>query len=183
MSRRAQPQDIEQQRLVVALPSIIEEATFRLPTVCHGRALILSPCPVGSAIERVGEGADLTFIRRIAVEVHACSQRAREQQSAVYRRQLALPRSPPGSHVEKMIVKALIAGRIRLGTLRAVPEEPQSRKRSLHGRVTRHETALDAHGVHRQRKAGRGNARGPVRSRLVDHQSIDGIRLVQKVAK
>ena len=183
MSRRTQPQDVQQQRLVVAFPAVLEEAAFGLPAVRDGRAAVLRPLPIGTAIERVGEGADLMLVGRIRVKVHPCRQRARQQKRAVYRRQFALPGAPAGLHVEKMIVEALVAGRVGFGALRAVPEKTQRRQRSLDRGGARHESALDRHRVGCQREAGGGDAGRPICFGLVDHQPVGGIRLVEKVAE
>ena len=145
--------------------------------------MVLRPLPVGAAIERVGEGADLMFFGRICVKEHTSRQRARQQKSAVYRRQLALPGTPAGLHVEKMIIKTMVAGRVGFGTVRTIPEKPQCRKRTLDRGGTRHESALNAHRVTRQREASGGNTGRPIRCGLVDHQPVDWIRLVHIVAE
>ena len=180
---RAERKHVEQQRFVVTLPTILEKAAFGFPAVCQRCALVLGPVPVGAAIERVGERADLLLVGRIRVEILRRRQHSGQQKSAVYGRQLALPGTPPGPHVEKMIIKTLIAGGIRFRAVRTVPEKTQRRERTLHRGGARHESALDAHRIRRQREAGGGNAGRPIWRGLVDHQSVGGIRLMHKVAE
>ena len=180
---RAERKHVEQERFIVTLPTILEEAAFRLPAVRQRCPLILGPVPIGAAIERVGEGADLMLVGRIRVEITSRRQRTGQQKGAVYRRQLALPGAPSGPHVEKMIIKTLIAGGIGLRAVRAVPEETQRRKRTLHRGRTRHEAALDPHRVRCQGEAGGSNAGRPIGRCLVDDQSVGGICLMQKVAE
>jgi hypothetical protein len=139
--------------------------------------------PIGAAIERVAKGADFTLVSRTGVEIHSRRQRAGQQEGAIHRRQLALPGATAGLHVEKMIVKPLVAGGVGLGALRALPEKTQRRKRSLHRGGPRHEAALYPDRIRRQRKAGGGDARGPIRRGLVDHEAVGRIRLMQKISE
>ena len=183
MSGRAEPHHIEQQRLIVAFPAVLEEAAFGLPAVRDRCALILRPLPIDAAIERIGEGADFMLVGGVRTKIRSRRQRTCQQKGAIYCRQFALPGAPAGPHVEKMIVEALVAGRVRLGALRAVPEEAERRERSVYRCSARHESAGDSHRVGRQREAGGGNAGGPIRRSLVDDQPVGGIRLMKKVAE
>ena len=183
MRGRAESQDIQHKRLVVTLPPPFQESAFGLPPVRDRRATVLRPWPVSAAIERVGKGAYFLFLGRIRVKIRAGSQRTGEQNGAVHSRQFALPGAPAGLHVEKMIVKAVVAGRVRLGALRAVPEETQCGEDGLDRRRARDEAALDRDRIRRQGETGGGNAGGPIGRGLVEHQSILRIGLVQKVAE
>src|ERR1019366_7099242 len=87
--RRAQPQDIQQHRLVVAFPTVGEEAAFRLPAVRDRCTLVLRPLPIGAAIERVGEYADFTLVGCTGVEINPRRQRASYQKSTIHCRQFA----------------------------------------------------------------------------------------------
>ena len=180
---RAEREHVEQERLVVALPAERDEAALGLPAVRQRLALVLRPGPVGAAIKRVGKGADLALAGRVGLEVGGGGQHAGQQEGAVHRRQLALPGTPPGPHVEEMIVEAPVAGGVGLGAVRAVAKKTQRRQRALHRGGASHESALDPHRVGRQREAGGGDAGGPVRRRLVEHQSVGGIGLVHEVAE
>lgn len=169
MNGRAEPQDIQQQRLIIAFPAVVEKSAFRLPAVRHCCLMVLRPLPIGSAIERVGEGTDVMLVGRIRIKIHSCRQCARQQQRAIHCREFALPGASAGLHVEKMIIEALIAARVGLGALWTVPEKTERGQRSLHRRGTRHKSVLDSHRVCRQGEAGGGNAGGPIRRSLVDH--------------
>ena len=85
MSRRAQPQDVQQQRLVVAFPSVVEESTFGLPAVRNRCTLVLCPLPIGAPIKRVGKGADLLLVNVVRVEINPRRQRTRQQKSTINR--------------------------------------------------------------------------------------------------
>ena len=183
MSGRAESQDIQQQRLVVAFPAVFEKSAFGLPAVRHRCAAVLRPWPVGAAIERVGKGADFLFVGRIRVKIDARRQRTGQQKSAVHRRQFALPGAPAGPHIEKMIIKALIAGGIGSGPCglfqkkrSVVKVRSTAAARGMNPRST-------ATGYAAKREAGGGNAGGPIRRGLVEHQSVVRIRLMQKVAE
>ncbi len=183
MSGRAEPQDIQQQRLIVAFPTVLEKSAFRLPAMRHRCATVLRPLPIRTAVERVGEGADVRLVGRIRIKIHSCRQCAGQQQRTIHCRQFALPGASAGLHVEKMIKKALIAARIWFGALRAVPEKTQRGQRSRYRSGTPHKSVLDSHRICRQREAGGGNAGRPIRRGLVDHQPVDWICLMQKVAE
>ena len=169
MLGRPQPQDIQQQRLVVAFPPVVEEAGFRLPAVRHRIPLGLCPLPTGTAVERVVKFMDFALVVATGVVIGPRRQRASQQESAIQCRQFALPGATAGLHVEKMIVKTLVAGRVRLRPLRAVPEEKQRRQHSLHHGGLRHESAFDADRVAGQSEAGRSNAQWSIFRGLVDH--------------
>src|SRR5271169_5780350 len=104
MSGRAHPQDVQQHRLVVTGPTEFEKSALRLPAVSKRGATILRPLPIHAAIELIRKGADFLLVGVVRVEIDSRRQRSRQQESAVYRRQLALPGAPAAPHVEKMII-------------------------------------------------------------------------------
>ena len=85
MSGRAQAQNIQEHRLIVAFPTVFEKSTFGLPTVCNRRTTVLCPLPIRAVIERIGEGTDFVLVGFIGVKVNSRSQRTRQQKSAIYR--------------------------------------------------------------------------------------------------
>ena len=183
MRRRAEPEDVKQQRLVITFPAVFDKSAFRAPAMGDGVAVVLRPLPVRAPVKRVGEGPDLQLLLCLRVKIAAGRQGSRQQESAVHRRQLAMPGAPSGLHVEKVIVKPFVARRIRFGALRSVPEEPQRLKRALQSGGSRHEAALDSHGVDRQREARRGYAGGPVGRRFVRYQSVERAGFAQKISE
>src|SRR5664279_2913677 len=94
-----------------------------------------------------------------------------------------MPGAPASLHVEKMIVKALVAGRVGFGALRAVPEKAQRHQRAFYRRGARHKSTLDSHRVRCQREAGGSNTGRPTCFGLVDHQPVGWIRLMQEVVE
>src|ERR1019366_2727560 len=69
MRRRAQAQDIQQQRLVVTSPTVLEKSTFGLPAVRDRCATVLRPLPICASIERVGKHTDFMLVRRIGGKI------------------------------------------------------------------------------------------------------------------
>src|SRR5664280_653115 len=183
MRWRTEPQDIQHEGLVVALPPPFQESAFRLPSLTDRSAAVLRPGPVSAAIERVGEEADFLFRRRVRVEICARSQRAGKEYGAVHGREFTSPRSPTGLHVEKVVVEAVVAGGIRFGALPAVPEESQSGEDGLGRRRPRDEPALDGDWIRCQGEPGGGYAGGPIGRGLVEHQSVLRIGPEQKVVE
>ncbi len=85
MRGRAQPQDIQQHRLVVAFPTVLKEPALGLPAVGDRWTMVLRPSPIGAPIEPAGETADLALVRRVHVKIDSGRQRSRQQKSAVHR--------------------------------------------------------------------------------------------------
>src|SRR5439155_22365814 len=148
MRGRTESQDIQHKRLVVAFPTVLEKSALWFPPVRNRYTAVLCPRPIDAAIERVGKGADFLFLSRIPNKIRAGSQRTSEQNRAVHRRQFALPGAPASLHVEKMIIKTMVAGSVRLGPLPAVPEKSQRDEDSLDRRRARDEAALDRDRIH-----------------------------------
>ncbi len=69
--RRAQREHIQHDGLAVALPAVVQKSAFGFPAVADRRAAVLRPPPVDAAIQRIGEFAQLDFVRRVRGEVHA----------------------------------------------------------------------------------------------------------------
>ena len=69
MCRRAETEDIEQQSLIVAFPTIWDKAVLRPPAMSQRRSAVAGPVPVGPLVECVGKAADLGLIGRVAVKI------------------------------------------------------------------------------------------------------------------
>jgi hypothetical protein len=121
-----QAEDVEQQPLVIPLPSIGDEPVFRAPAMRQRGAAIAGPFPVGTLIKRCGEAADFHFIGGVAIEVCCNRQGARKQECGIDGGHLALPDSTARFDVQKMVEKAFVPGRIRLWSLRAFHQVSQS---------------------------------------------------------
>src|SRR5664280_3308595 len=162
MRRRAESQDVQHESLVVPLPPPLEESALGSPPVRDCRASVLGPRLVSPAIERVDKGADLRLVGGVRAKVRAGRQRTREQDGAVDGRQFALPGALAGLHVEEVIVEAVVAGGVRLGSLPAVPEEAQRGEDPLYRRRARDEGTFDRDRIRRQGETCGGDAGWPV---------------------
>jgi hypothetical protein len=160
---------------------MLEEAGPGLIAMRERRLAVLRPPPIGTQVQLVRQGPDQVFVLSVAIEVGGGGQCAGQQESRVDGGELAPPGPSSGLHVEKVIVKAFVAGCVRRSPLHAVAKESQGRQRDRHRGVTRHEATLHANGVGREREAGRRNTGGPAVSRLVGDQPIERIDLFQEV--
>jgi hypothetical protein len=59
MGGRAEPEHVQQQRLAVAFPAVVQKAALGLPAVHQRRAVALRPAPIDPAVQRIGERAQL----------------------------------------------------------------------------------------------------------------------------
>ena len=82
-----------------------------------------------------------------------------------------------------MIVESFVAGGISIGTVRCIGKEAERRQCPLHGGVARHEAAFDTHRIGRECQSDGGDAGRPTRPRLVKHQPVGGIGLVDEIAE
>ena len=181
MRRRAEPEDVEQQSLVVSLPAMRNESVLRSPAMGQRRPAIAGPVPVGPTVERVGQAPDLGFDGRVAVEICGNCQGTCEQERRVDGGKLALPHAASGLDVQEVIEEALVAGGIGLGTLRAFEQVAQSLQRDLRGEIPEEDSALDDDRNGRQCHADGGDADRSGRVRLVAHQPIVRVGFVQVV--
>src|ERR1700680_716367 len=72
IGRRAQRQHVEYDRLVVTLPTVMQESALRLPALPERLAAVLRPSPVDAVKERVDDLAQLDFVSSVGIEVHTC---------------------------------------------------------------------------------------------------------------
>ena len=152
----------------------------RQPCVSVASA-VPGPVPVGPAVERVGQAADLGLVGRVAVEVGGDCQRAGEQKRRVDGGQLALPDAAAGLDVQEVVEEALVTGGVRLGPLRAVEQIAQSFAGDLRGELPDDHAALDDDRDRRQGHADGGDADRSVRVGLVADQPVVRVGLVQVV--
>src|SRR5919106_579820 len=127
----SESKDIQQQRFVVARPSVWQKAAFGFPGVSHGGAAVLRPLPINALIEGLGQPSEFALFRTGAVKVGGARQRASEENRRVDRRELTVPRAPARANIHKVIVETPMAGDIRFRSLLALVEEPQCRQRAF----------------------------------------------------
>ena len=92
---------------------------------------MLSPLPVGAAVEFFRELAYFTLFARIPIKVLGRRLRARDQERCVNRRDFRLPGAMARLHIQEVIVEAFASNHIRTFAVRAVIKELQLRQRSL----------------------------------------------------
>ena len=61
MRRRRQAQHVENGRLAIALPAIVQKSALRLPSLPRGRCAAARPLPIDAAVDRIGAFADLVL--------------------------------------------------------------------------------------------------------------------------
>src|SRR5215831_19689312 len=84
------------------------------------RPAVPGPVPVGPAVDRVGQAADLGLVGRVLVEIRGGGEHPREQERRVDRGELTLPHAAAGLDVEEVVEEALVPGGVRLRPLREV---------------------------------------------------------------
>ena len=141
------------------------------------------PLPVGAPIQLVGQCSNFALGLRVLVKIGSRSQHAGQQESRIDRGQLTLPDTLPGCHVKKVVVKAFVAGGLRLGSLGAVAKKAQGGERPLHGLGTSHEGTLDPDRIGRQGQTDRRDTGGGAFLGLIRHQSVNQVRFVDKVVE
>src|SRR5262245_33067125 len=80
MRWRTKPKNVEQQALIVALPTVWDKTAFRPPTMSQCWSIVAGPVPIGTAIEPVGQSANLGLVGSITVEVRGYRQSPSEQE-------------------------------------------------------------------------------------------------------
>ena len=151
---RAQGQQIQQHRLVVAFVVVRRVTGLRRPAVADGGRAHLGPAPVDAAVEGVGEPPDLSLVSMRAVEPRAAIQRAGHQQRGVDGGELDILEARAGFHVDEVIEKALVArvaGSLR--PLRRVVEKAQRGQHAGPGLFARDPVAFYTDRVGREREA------------------------------
>ena len=86
-------------------------------------------------------------------------------------------------HVQEVVVEALVAGGVGFGALGTLPEEAQRGQGAANRLPSREEAALDADRVGGESHADRGDARRPVAPRLVPHEAVARVGLVEEVGE
>ena len=142
---------------------------------------VLRPSPIGAGVERLGERSDLLFLFRFPIEIHAGGEKAGQEKGCVDGGQFRARRAATGLHIEKVIIKTPIAGRVGRFALLAVPEKTQRHEGPLDGFGARQVSSLDADGISREREPDGGDAGGRVLLGAIRHHSVFEVGLFQKI--
>src|SRR5260370_519638 len=67
--RRGESEDVKNQGFVITLPTILDESTFRSPSMRYSDFPVLGPMPVVPGVDGLGEGANLALIWGVAIEI------------------------------------------------------------------------------------------------------------------
>ena len=128
---RAEPEQVEHQRLVVALPAVGQEALLGRPAVAHAslpRSASIASRPCGTAHRRAC-GSRLP--RRVCCSKYAAAASMPASRNAVSTLDSSRsPGAPAALHVEEVIVEALVAGGIGLGPVRRVAQRSAASRAS-----------------------------------------------------
>src|SRR5206468_10933563 len=111
--------------LVEADPVGGDQTLARMPPHRHGGATVAAEeVPVGALVKLLGQVADFSFARIVAVEILSCEQHAHQQDGCVDAGELDIAEPKATLHVEEMIEEALVPSDTgAVGTLRCIPEE------------------------------------------------------------
>ena len=181
---RAEGEEVEDHRLVVALVAEVEEALLGLPPHANEARRELRPVPLDAAVERVGEGANFFFFRTIPVEILLAEEDASHQERRVDGGKLDLPEPLTSVHVEEVVEEAAVAGRALSGlALRRVPEKAERGERAASGLGSGDVAALDADGIGREREADGGHARERRLGPAVRREPVLRVRRVPEPAE
>src|SRR5215212_757695 len=154
---RREAEHIKNQSLAVSGPTILNEACFGSPTVRDRQCTVLSPLPIRPRIKRTGEFPDLALIFCLAIEIAGRRECAGDQVGSINGRDLRLHCTPPGLHVEEVIIEAFMTSCVRLCSLRAIVKESQRRQRSTHSFGSTHVLPLGCDRIRGERKADYGD--------------------------
>ena len=139
------------------------------------------PVPVGPAVERVGEPADLGLVGRVVIEVGGGDQCPREQERRVDRGQLALPHPAAGLDVEEVVEEALVPGGVRFRPLRKVVQEAEPPAGDLGRERPEEHARVDDDREGRQGHPHGGDAARGGRIGLVPDQPVIRVGLMQVI--
>ncbi len=174
--RRAQRQQVDDHRFVVAAPVEPDESVCRHPAQRDQRRARLCPGPVHAGVNGVDQLPDPRFVVVGLIEPALAEQHSGQQQRGVHRRQLAVPEPQAAVHVEEVIEETLVSGDAReIRTLRRLGEKTQRRQHPIARLRPRDPAALDSDRIGGQREADRRDAGRRRRRVAIRHQAIGGI--------
>src|SRR5664280_1291991 len=74
MGWRCQTKNIENDRLVIAIPAIMQKSALRLPSLPDGRSTAARPLPIDATVDRISVSPDFFFAWCVIAEIHARGQ-------------------------------------------------------------------------------------------------------------
>ncbi len=113
--------------------------------------------PISTPVQRLRQRTNIALVLCVTIEITRCCERARQQISRIDRGDLTLPGATSGFHVEEVIIKTSVPGRITLLPLRAVVEETECRERTSHCFRAAQIFSFDRDRIRRERKTYRGD--------------------------
>ena len=174
MRGRAEREDVQHHRLVVADPVVLDHAALGKPAHRDQRLVLLQPGPLDAAVQLVGQRADLLLARVLLVVVRLREQHAHHQQRRIHARQLdpALV-TVAGLHVEEVVVEPVVSALPRrLRSLRQLLQELQRQQRAVHRLVAADPALLHADRIRGQRETDRSDAGERPRRIAVRRQAV-----------
>jgi len=182
---RAEREEVDEHRLVVAAPVELVEAALRRPPHGDERRAGLGPGPVGAPVERIGVGADRGLGAVAPVEVLLREEDAGEEERGVHRGELDGLVAEPGGLVHEVREEAVIAGRC---PPRPVPggaaREKRSRGEGALGRgVAGYVARLDTDRIGGEREADRRDTGEDGVGQRSGVRPVSGLLRSQKKAK
>src|SRR5258708_2388836 len=175
MRRGAEREEIDDHRLVVALPVVMREALLRSPGERDPRRARLGPGPVDAAVDLIRQLPDLDLPGLCGVEIALTEEHAPEEERCVDGRDLAVVGACTGAHVDEMMEESVL--------VRFVREEAQRRQHALARRSARDVAALDADRVGGEPEADRRDARKCRRRIAVRNETVVRVRRLPEEAE
>src|SRR5215207_546264 len=145
------------------------------------RLSILGPFPIDAPVELIRKFANFVLARQVAVKILGRDQHSRYQNCGIDRREFRVLRALPRAWVEKMIVKALVAGCVWLRTLIAVCKKAQRDNAPFYGILARNPATFGANRKYCQRKANCRDTSWRIFPSAIQNQSIFWIGFIQKI--
>ena len=176
VGRAAQREQIEQGRLIVAVPLAGDKALLGVPAHRYERPLAEHPRPVDAIVDGGGEAANFGFGQIVAIIILAGEQDAAEQQHSVDRRQFSGLEPVAAVQVDEMVEKAAVAGDAAWPrTLGRGGEEAQCGQCAVARLGAGDPATLHADRIGVEREADRGDRAEAFRGPAIGHQSIGRI--------
>ena len=182
VGRRTKGQQVEQHGLVEAVPVVIEITRFGFPAHTHQWRAHQHGIPLHTPVKFFREIADFGFFGIFAVEIPLGEKGAAEQQGGVDGRQFDLLEALSRFHVEKVVIKTLMAtGAGRRRPVRGPIKKTQGGQRKRGRLLTRQITPFGTDSPGGEGKTHRRDTRKRRRRRPIRHQTVLPIHRLVKI--